>query len=226
MKSLFFALSLIFTAPLWAQSPQILEALEATKDDLNVLWDVSMKRANVSALTQFDHEQFDLSLGVLKKIRETGAIIVRNNGVIQLRNVTLGSASSISISYQLESGDEWLGDFHTHPYDYESINDLPFSPRDFVNLMQNKKMLRAGYFALIKSGPSFFAMEIIDPAKLQAFETEQKRLASESGLSIFDYVYKKFYSINRGQSIQEIQMNSLQLIMGDPAVSGVKLWKI
>ena len=146
--------------------------------------------------------------------------------MIQLRNVTLGSASSISISYQLESGDEWLGDFHTHPYDYESINDLPFSPRDFVNLMQNKKMLRAGYFALIKSGPSFFAMEIIDPAKLQAFETEQKRLASESGLSIFDYVYKKFYSINRGQSIQEIQMNSLQLIMGDPAVSGVKLWKI
>ncbi|MFO0007224.1 MAG: hypothetical protein ACK559_39530 [bacterium] len=95
--------------------------LEATRNDLEVLWDVSLKRANVSALTQFDHDQFDLSLGVLKKIRETGAIIVRNNGVIQLRNVTLGSASSIGISYQLESGDEWLGDFHTHPYDYESI---------------------------------------------------------------------------------------------------------
>lgn len=226
MKSLLLALALTFSCPLWATSPQILEVLEATRNDLEVLWDVSMKRANVSALTQFDHDQFDLSLGVLKKIRETGAIIVRNNGVIQLRNVTLGSASSIGISYQLESGDEWLGDFHTHPYDYESINDLPFSPRDFVNLMQNKKMHRAGYFALIKSGPSYFAMEILDPSKLAAYEAEQKRLATESGLSIFDYVYKKFYSINRGQSIQEIQMNSLKLIMGDPAVSGVMLWKI
>lgn len=146
--------------------------------------------------------------------------------MIQLRNVTLGSATSISISYQLETGDEWLGDFHTHPFEYESINDLPFSPRDFVNLMQNKKMHKAGYFALIKSGPSFYAMEILNPVKLAAYEDEQKRLATESGLSVFDYVYKKFYSINRGRSIQEIQWNSLQLIMGDPEVSGVKLWKI
>lgn len=226
MKSLFVLLSLIISTPLWAVSPQILEVLDATKDDLEVLWDVSMKRANVSSLTQFDHGQFDLSLGVLKKIRETGAIIVRNNGVIQLRNVTLGSASSIGISYQLKSGDEWLADFHTHPYDYESINDLPFSPRDFVNLMQNKSMHKQGYFALIKSGPSYFAMEVLDPKKLSEYEVEQKRLANESGLSVFDYVYKKFYSINRGQSIQEIQMNSLTLIMGDPEVSGIKLWKI
>lgn len=72
MKSIFFALAVILSGPLWATSSQILEALDATKTDLEVLWDVSMKRANVSALTQFDHEQFDLSLGVLKKIRETG----------------------------------------------------------------------------------------------------------------------------------------------------------
>ena len=65
MKSLLLALALTFSCPLWATSPQILEVLEATRNDLEVLWDVSMKRANVSALTQFDHDQFDLSLGVL-----------------------------------------------------------------------------------------------------------------------------------------------------------------
>lgn len=92
--------------------------------------------------------------------------------------------------------------------------------------MQNKSMHKQGYFALIKSEPSYFAMEVLDPTKLSEYEVEQKRLADVSGLSVFDYVYKKSYSINRGQSIQEIQMNSLSLIMSDPEVSGIKLWKI
>ncbi len=222
MKNISLIFAFLCSSLSFAQDIPVSDLLHIIRPQTEVLWDVSMKKLDVATLAQYDHQAVDLTLGVLRSIRETAALIVRNNDQIILRNITIGSESSVSIPFGLKPGDEWLGDFHTHPYKYESLSDLPFSPRDFLGLLETKNMHKIGYVKLIKSGAKYFALEVRDPDKVKEYYQAQKLLADGQGQYLFDYLYKKFYSINRGQSIQEIQKNSLRLIMGSESESGIR----
>ena len=157
--------------------------------------------------------------------REYGGIIVKNEDSYLLENITKGSSNSLSVYYGHSTEVTLAGEFHTHPYKYESLKNMPFSPRDFYNLhgYQNGSHIVQDYMSLIKAGEVYYAMVVEDVLQARAFWKNQDEIAKSKSKTTFDYLYKKYYSKNTGNDIIDIQINSLIYIMKG---SGIKLYKI
>lgn len=194
------------------------------------LWDVSMNKVDISELDgELSADQWQTIKPKSKSIKEVAALIVRNidTNEITLKNMSMGDKSSGTIYFGVKNNEEIIGRFHTHPFDYPSLSNLPFSPRDVVDLYtyNPKIQIKNDYFSVIKSGTKFFAMVIEDEALALSYFKSQEENAKINNKTIFDFMYKKFYSINKGSSIQEIQLNSLLLITEKSNVSGIGLFE-
>lgn len=195
------------------------------------LWEVSMNKLEVAELEGELHaDHWDSIRPKTKSVREVAALVVKNldTNEIKLRNMNMGEKSSGALYFNTNKNEVILGRFHTHPYEYESLKNLPFSPRDLVDLytFNPKTQLKNDFFTLIKSGEKYFAMVIEDQERAVNYFKAQTELAKNDQKTIFDFLYKKFYSINKGSSIQEIQLNSLLLITDRTSTSGIGLFEI
>lgn len=227
----FIALLLLSLASLGlAQTSPLSEVLEKKHEFLNDLWSVSMNQKDVTELSgEISAENWDQIRPKSKSVKEVAALIVQDiSGEIVLRNMNMGDKSSGALYFDIGPGETILGRFHTHPYEYASLSDMPFSPRDLVDLYMNNRdlQLKPNYFSLIRSGEKSFAFVITNPEVALTYYRTQEQLGKEQGKTLFDYLYKKFYSINRGSSIQDIQVNSLLLILGSSEASGIELLEI
>jgi hypothetical protein len=194
------------------------------------LWQVSMNKLDVTDLDgELSESNWNSIRPKTKTVRETAALIVRNieTNEIKLKNMSMGDKSSGTIYFGVDKNEVILGRFHTHPFEYPSLQNLPFSPRDVVDLYtyNPKVQLKDGYFSLIKSGEKYFALIIENEELAISYFKQQEELAKKSQKTIFDFLYKKFYSINKGSSIQEIQLNSLLLITEKAENSGIGLFE-
>jgi hypothetical protein len=202
------------------------KAFTAKMGTLELMWKISMNRVELHSLDGELHaDHWDHVAAPSKTVKEVAGLFVSTDEKTDLINFNMGDKTSVSLYFNTLPEQKIIGRFHTHPYEYESLGDLPFSPRDFVDLyLFNRKLqLQEGYFSLIKSGKKYFAMVVVDADKARSFFAEQEQLAKAQNKSLFDYLYKKFYSINHGRSIQEIQLNSLRHIMGSYTECGVEL---
>lgn len=197
-----------------ASQAQLEESFEAKRDSFEKLWNVSMNRTEVEELTGEIHaDRWDLIRPKNNSIKEVAALIVRSDETreIHLININMGTKAAGTISFSKPPGYTVLGRFHTHPYEYESLKNMPFSTRDLVDLYisRNKAKMFDGFFSLIKSGEKYYALVIEDVEMAMNAFKEKEALAKTERKTLFDYMYKKFYEVKKGSSIQEVQMNSL-----------------
>ena len=231
MKWLFLALICLLESNAARAGREQLEiAFSSKKESLELLWAVSMNQLDVHSLENEMHaEHWDQIKEPSKQVKEVAALFVKTDDKeIDLINFNMGDKTSVPLYFNTSSHQQIIGRFHTHPFEYSSLSDLPFSPRDFVDLYTfNKNLqLQDGYFSLIKSGTKYFAMIVVDSRKALDYFSNQELMAKSDGKTLFDFLYKKFYSLNRGKSIQEIQINSLRHIMGSYSESGIELLEI
>lgn len=194
--------------------------------DAKLLYENSLGRISRSELpaelqTRFQGTQHE---STTKKRHEIGGVLVHAlNNEISLKALVEGNANGISISDGGFAPEVIAGQWHTHPWEYEQLKNMPFSPRDITNIYQyrNGETIRKGYVHLILSGEHSYSIEIIDPERAKQHFVEQEMLARADGKTIFDYLYKKFYSVNRGENMQEIQINSGKHILGGLSQTGM-----
>ncbi len=208
------------------------ELVQRVYDSLNpaneIILQVSLgKMTKAEMLTELnlDPKNFKNN-GDKKFIREFGGPIILENNQIKVDNLFEGSSSSLAMEFSIKKNQKVIGEFHTHPYKYESLKNMPFSPRDFHNLYNysNASHLVKDYISFIIAGDHSYAMVVEDPERALEFWKGEDRKAIEAGYEYtFDYLYKKYYSRNSGDEIIDIQINSLIYIMKG---SGIKLYRI
>lgn len=221
---------LLSSSMVMGQTQNLEDVLNEKYEAFEALWNVSMNKVTIDSLEgELEHSRWQNTQTSSKTVKETGAVIIRHDktGEIRLINLSVGGKSDVSLYLGNPAGTTIIGKFHTHPYEYDSLKDLPFSPRDFVDLysFQRNLQLKNGYFSLIKSGRKYFALVVEDDEIALRFFRGQEKLARDQSNTLFDYLYKKFYSVNKGSSIQEIQLNSLLHIMNQSITSGIALYE-
>lgn len=149
------------------------------------------------------------------------------NGGFIVENIYVGSSNSAQITMAHHKIKKWLGQFHSHPYKYESVRNNPFSTQDIFMAFEKVRHTDKGFIWLLGAGDYYFALEVLDPQKMTDFYKEQTIIAKSKGYQfVRDYLQKKYYGARGGSSVLETMSNSVMAIVQDEKVSGLRFLTI
>ena len=103
-------------------------------------------------------------------LREQGAIIVKKNDSIYLKNFSTGSQSHTSINDILSAGEEIIGYLHTHPVDNDFKLRSFFSDNDILKFHKYASNIQK-FTAILECGNKRFALVVEDIQKYNEFMT-------------------------------------------------------
>ncbi|HRD56836.1 MAG TPA: hypothetical protein PK504_02245 [Ferruginibacter sp.] len=109
-------------------------------------------------------------------LREQGAIIVRKNGNIYLKNIAPGKEGKTRPpNYSLETGEELIGYYHTHPVDTSYKQRSFFSDDDFLTF-HSKAITIQGYMMVLECGNKRFIVVVENLQKYNEFMTFNRKM--------------------------------------------------
>lgn len=232
---LFCLLGSILAWPGFGAAPIFTEAeLEQMFDSITpeavAIYRVSLGQQSVDQLPLETQEKITTRRAAPSELRrrEFGAPIARRaSGKVELRSISEGSENSVMVDTRLPPGFEVIGQLHTHPWKYEQLKNLSFSPRDIVNAygVDGDEPYRENYPYVVLAGDEFYLLIIRDSGKARARIQDFEAQARAAGKSLNDFVYEYFYRFNRGNSIQEIHNHSVRQTVGRLSEGGMAFYR-
>lgn len=119
---------------------------------------------------------FDWAFLPGNNLREQGAIIVRKNGNIYLKNIAPGKEGKTRPpNYTLEPGEELIGYYHTHPVDTSYKQRSFFSDDDFLTF-HAKAITMQDYMMVLECGNKRFIVVVENLQKYNEFMTFSRKM--------------------------------------------------
>ncbi len=169
----------------------------------------------------------------LKKRCEVSAMVMQGPAGYELWNMMISSASgTVGTDYGSVAGKTTVADVHTHPFTYDYEDSNPFSGTDVVEPYRlyttiRRELFKTGYVKIVRSGRSWYTLEIEDADKaLAMYQALAAAAKAKNNMTIRDYVNDIYTHTNHGTDISNIRENCVIRLIGTAAVSGVGFYRI
>ena len=249
MRTLFFALSaLLLTSHSFAQTtgenpvtPSSPESIAGASLDVMIasldaqaqaIYTVSLGQQPVTWLSPaLQAKDTERTADPTKKLnREFNAMIIQSltgSTNADFGYFSEGSHDSSSANTNIASGYKAIGQFHTHPWNYEELQNLAFSPQDILMLYRtdyDQKFL-VNFPYLILAGTEYYALVVLDADKALTHFQGLQKMAAAKNQSMNDFMNAYFYTVNHGDDIEDITNNSIMLETGMLHESGIAFYR-
>lgn len=222
MKIISIGIIFLFSTCLWAYdySPNLKLVVEKIDPTAKQLWDVTMGRVamNELPLDMLDlHWDFKGDLNLRNSLREISFNFgLNDNEEFIIENLSIGQKSQSAVIFTPHQIKKWQGQFHNHPYKYDSLRDNCFSTTDVIGALERAQKTGHEFIWMVDTGDYYFALVVEDQLKIKAYWEQMTIKANSVGYQyVRDYLSKLYHSSSVGDgSVYAITTNGVLAVAG------------